>query len=30
LRERLELDASFEEVVRRVVEDPERLRACYA
>jgi len=30
LRERLEFDASFEVVVRRVVEDPERLRACYA
>lgn len=30
LREKIELDAAFAEVVKKVAEDPERLRMCYA
>jgi len=29
LREKLELDSGFAEVLRRVIEDPDRLRECY-
>ena len=29
LREKIELDAGFVEIVKKIVEDPERLRGCY-
>jgi len=28
LREKMELDASFVEIVKKIIEDPERLREC--
>jgi hypothetical protein len=29
LREKMELDASFVDIVKKIIEDPERLRECY-